>query len=790
MQLQSYEEDPLFPWPSANAYAQLGHTTNLVGPKHQTVGGCWIATTAEQARTLLHVVKRDSVDQIFGFDFETVGWSPRDKRPPRHRAEAVTWSLAWNDGTLGKHPYKKKVPLCQRAFLLWTPEIVDVFREFFATEKIVAHNGPGFEDAVARNENVDLNIWVDSATWSKQSNNVPKLSHGLKRIMAEELGYVAREMKELFSRPGAGAMKVREKLGKSKRKVSYQDNPVPTILGLESQNVCWGRTEMYDLREIVPGHSRFIDLVDYGSLDSKACLEHYYMKLPVLKALKLDRYYHGVWFPQQIVLTYMENEGWPFDAEVCRQGVEELRTKAHELEVFLKGWGVCWTEEEVPGEIVEDPETGEFVQQNDVQCIPEVPNPNSDPVMSHILYGRGTYESKAGVCALGLGLKVPAVCGNPRAVQKTKRGKRPKDEMALLTLAMDPETPENHRPYLKAMVEYRKTLNMIGKLQRFPEAAQEEPDGRLRYQLKCMTDTGRLSASNQPIQQVPGGGLLREAFVAAPGHKLVVADYSGLEMRILAHFLEAWFSDTSLKDDVLSADVHSSTAKRVWPELLTNTPGDLRELKGTDREHLVELRASAKIINYAINYGKGAQGLGVQIRDPHTGEMVGTEAAQKLLDGYLKNAYPVIGQWRDELLEDAIAAGGVVRTLHGRCRLLPGLLLDPDNRREKWEYLADFRRMLNTPIQGSAADLVIMAMLKCNPYPDRRLKKLGWFNELLFNLGVKMLAQVHDELVFMVPEENADEARDEIKRAMENAVTLNICTPVDIHIVDNWGQAK
>jgi DNA polymerase-1 len=180
----------------------------------------------------------------------------------------------------------------------------------------------------------------------------------------------------------------------------------------------------------------------------------------------------------------------------------------------------------------------------------------------------------------------------------------------------------------------------------------------------------------------------------------------------------------------------------------------------------------------------------VQIADPVTKKAIGTVAAKKLIDDYINTAYPCIQQWWDWLSAYAKSNGHVVRTVHGRVRKLPGLALNKENRHEKWAYLADERRMKNTPIQGSAADLVIMAMLRCNPEPHPDLIELGYVNWTLHELGVSMLAQVHDELVFMVPEENAEAALAEITTSMENALPLRIPTPVEAHIADNWGDAK
>jgi DNA polymerase I-like protein with 3'-5' exonuclease and polymerase domains len=324
-------------------------------------------------------------------------------------------------------------------------------------------------------------------------------------------------------------------------------------------------------------------------MDAKAVLEAYYLIKPEMEAAGLANYYHKVWMPQQIVLTTMEQNGWPFDPAVCEDALVDLRKEAEGLEDELMGWSRVWTENPYP---------------ESTNCFWEAPNPRSSKQLQYLLYGHGVREV-AGVCVHGLGLPVPPVCGTLKAVRRTGRNKQPTDEMALLHLARSPETPTEVAPYLEKLHQWRKLLNDIGKLEKFPQAASEEPDRRLRFQLKALTDTGRLSASNQPIQQVPKKGKLRKAFIAEPGHKLVVADFSGLEMRILAHFLEVLFGDTTLKEDILGADVHSSTAKRIWPETLEAfSASDIK----ADKAMAEAYRDPAKIVNYAINYGKTEEG--------------------------------------------------------------------------------------------------------------------------------------------------------------------------------------
>jgi len=405
--------------------------------------------------------------------------------------------------------------------------------------------------------------------------------------------------------------------------------------------------------------------------------------------------------------------------------------------------------------------------------------------LQHLLYGRGAVDV-AGVWVHGKGFKVPPVCGTLKAVRKTGWKKKPTDEMALLWMAANADISAKDAEMLVKLNKYRKLLNDIGKLERFPAAAEAEPDGRLRYQLKATMDTGRIAAANQPIQQVPGGGRLREAFIARPGYKLIVADYSGLEMVILAHFLKVWCDDDALVEDVMSEDIHSSTAKRCWPdELARYSPAEIK----ADPTLKERYRSPAKIVNYAINYGKGPEGLGVQITDEND-KAIGTDKAREILDNYLDKAYPAIRLFHAKLLKWASEHDWTIPSLVGRLRKLSGLALDPNVREEKWSYLADYRRMLNTPMQASAADIMDRAMLKCNTWDHPDLRARGWYNADLRQMGVDMLAQIHDELVFEVPTLWAEQARDMIRDIMESAVKLALPLKVDIHICDNWREGK
>lgn len=258
------------------------------------------------------------------------------------------------------------------------------------------------------------------------------------------------------------------------------------------------------------------------------------------------------------------------------------------------------------------------------------------------------------------------------------------------------------------------------------------------------TESGRLASKNPNLQNIPGGGNrygVRRCFTAAPGCSLVVLDYSQLELYVLAHFLVELFNDRTLADDLAAGDVHTATAVRCWDD--------------------PSRRSDAKAINYSVNYGKTATGLGAQIRD-EKGNPIGTTAAQELLDTYFA-AYPGIEQYH-EWQKGRARELGYCTTIAGRHRYL-------NFGTQQWQGRAAERQALNTPIQGSAADIVTAALIKCADLPA--------------------VLQVHDELVFECETKKAPEVLESATDAMQNAWGgLNVSLKVSGGIYNDWGEAK
>ncbi len=261
------------------------------------------------------------------------------------------------------------------------------------------------------------------------------------------------------------------------------------------------------------------------------------------------------------------------------------------------------------------------------------------------------------------------------------------------------------------------------------------------------TATGRLSSTNPNLQNIPIrtelGREIRAAFTAEPGHVLLAADYSQIELRLLAHFSK----DKLLVEAFCRGDdIHTLTASQVFgvPPLMV-TP-----------EH----RRAAKVVNFGIVYGLSAFGLSQQL-GIEPGE------ARKFIDAYFAK-YAGVRAFIDATLEQA-RRDGKVKTLFGRIRPIPDINSKNPNQRGFAE-----RTAVNTPLQGTAADLIKLAMIRI----DEEIQKRG--------LKSRMTLQVHDELVFEVPESEVDGMKRLVREQMENARALEVPLVVEIGVGANW----
>ncbi len=278
----------------------------------------------------------------------------------------------------------------------------------------------------------------------------------------------------------------------------------------------------------------------------------------------------------------------------------------------------------------------------------------------------------------------------------------------------------------------------------------EAGTGRLHTTFnQTATTTGRLSSTNPNLQNVPIrtelGREIRSCFVAEDGHKLIAADYSQVELRVLAHIA----GEEALKEIFRRGeDVHTATAGTI----LGTAPEDVDA--GT--------RSKAKMVNYGIVYGLSAYGLADRLQIPQ-------EEAQDFIDRYL-NGFPKVKEFIESTIEQAREEGHV-STLFGRIRRIPELRARQWTTRSLGERLA-----VNTVIQGTAADILKVAMLRTHA--------------ALSDMRTKLVLTVHDELLFEAPDDEVEAAKEIVLREMEQAYELEPPLEVDVGVGLNWTDAK
>ncbi|MGY1451003.1 DNA polymerase I [Pseudomonas chlororaphis] len=330
-------------------------------------------------------------------------------------------------------------------------------------------------------------------------------------------------------------------------------------------------------------------------------------------------------------------------------------------------------------------------------------------------------------------------------LKKTAKGQPSTAEEVLAKLA------EDDYPLPKVLMQYRSMSKLKSTYtDRLPEQINPRT-GRIHTSYhQAVASTGRLSSSDPNLQNIPvrtaEGRRIRQAFIAPPGYKLLAADYSQIELRIMAHL--------SRDEGLLNAfrnnlDVHAATAAEVFKVELKDVSSDQRR--------------SAKAINFGLIYGMGAQKLGKDIG-------VDTKTAKAYIDTYFAR-YPGVREYMDRTRAQA-AEQGYVETLFGRRLYLPEI-----NSNKPQERAGAERTAINAPMQGTAADIIKKAMVAV----DNWLTASG--------LDAKVILQVHDELVLEVREDLVDKVSEEIRGYMSNAATLDVPLLVEVGVGSNWDEA-
>jgi DNA polymerase-1 len=412
---------------------------------------------------------------------------------------------------------------------------------------------------------------------------------------------------------------------------------------------------------------------------------------PRLAEHQLDHLFHAVEMPLVEVLAALEMRGVMVDAAYLRQMSQHLHVQMDALlqEIFTQ--------------------------------VGEEFNINSPPQLQHILFDV---------------LKLPTG-------KKTKTGYST-DVSVLENLALEHDLP-------RLILDYRHLAKMKSTyVDALPQMIHPQT-GRIHTSFnQTITETGRLSSSNPNLQNIPIrsdlGREMRRAFVAAPGHVLVSADYSQIELRLLAHMS----GDPVLIDAFRAGqDIHARTAMEVFGVDGSVVDSDMRRM--------------AKTVNFGILYGLSPFGLAQRLR-------ISNEAARTYIDGYFAR-YPRVKECLDGILASA-RQQGYVTTLLQRRRYLPDITNANRTIREAAE-----RTAINMPFQGSAADLIKLAMVHL------------YHQIVTEHLPCHMLLQIHDELLFEIPENALEEMLPRITETMENVWSLEVPLTVEVGQGHTWAEA-
>lgn len=481
---------------------------------------------------------------------------------------------------------------------------------------------------------------------------------------------------------------------------SYSLDPARKSHGLDALALDWCGHRMIPFEDLFDRRVREKDIrrvplarvVEYAAEDADYTLRLKRVFAPLLEASEARRLFYDVEMPLSAVLMEMEMIGVRVDVAFLSELSRVYGRRIGELEESI------------------------------YRAVGERFNPASTPKLREILFDR-------------LGLK-PA--------RRTKTG--------FSTDADVLESLAGSHPVVNMLLEWRQLVKLKNTyVDALPRLLHPET-GRVHTSYnQAVATTGRLSSSDPNLQNIPirttEGREIRRAFVARDdGWTLLDADYSQIELRILAHLS----GDAALIQAFREgADVHRATAARV----MKVAPDDVT----------AEMRDRAKVVNFGIVYGMGARGLAQSLG-------IEVDEARQFIEEYFRS-YPGVKRFIDETIERA-RRDQSVSTLLGRVRRLP----DIDSTNPGLRAFSD-RVAVNTPVQGTAADIIKLAMLRIH----RELAQAG--------MRTRMILQVHDELLFEVPLDELDRARAMVRSAMEGALALDVPLQVDMGTGTNWLEA-
>jgi DNA polymerase-1 len=444
------------------------------------------------------------------------------------------------------------------------------------------------------------------------------------------------------------------------------------------------------LKEITFDRIEFEKARGYGCECADITLQLSRLLFPKLKDDGLNELFDHLEMPLAIVLSKMEMNGVKIDADLLREYSKEIEAQLQQKMERIYG---------LAGEAF---------------------NINSSQQLGKILFEK---------------LKLPMI-------RKTKTGYST-DGDVLTKLSLHHELPLEILAY-RNLSKLKSTY-----IDALPKLIHPETRRVHTTYNQTVTATGRLSSSDPNLQNIPvraeEGNRIRQAFVPERGWAILSADYSQIELRILAHLTQ---DETLMRAFLNNEDIHARTASEIFTVPIEQVTS--------------QMRREAKVINFGIVYGMSAYGLSQQLgTDP--------KIAQTYINEYFEK-YPGVRTYTERALQEARQKGYVMTLLHRR-RYLPDIHSPNFSIRQATERMA-----INSPLQGTAADLIKLSMIRI----QNQIEQLG--------LATKMIMQVHDELVFEVSEKELDQTSSMIRETMEGVMDLAVPLKVSIHSGKNWAE--
>ena len=520
---------------------------------------------------------------------------------------------------------------------------------------------------------------------------------------------------------------------------------------------------------------------DYAMLDTEATLALWKRFRLELVEEGVDEVYRNVWMPLLVVLQQMEAKGIRLDLDKVREVRAEYEKLATESEwavwedgmkmllkrykgvapgEFPKGYLRMASQEELD-EVFTDENGDQFVEVRGLRLPVIVPTPRSKPRIPH--FNIGSNDQLADLLYNHYEIEPPT----DFKLKRKQNGDFGVDKSTLKVIEMgyDGDPPE----ILSHILTWRKASKFIGTyLNRFVEEAGGDPENVIRTTFnQDVTDTGRLSSSNPNLQNIPSrgpeGAKARSMFIARPGHKLIVADYSMMELRIAAHYSQ---DDVMLKAFAEGMDLHTLMAAK-------NTGKEYEEMKAlvdAGDPWAKQQRSIGKTQNFGLLYGMAAPKFRTHLR-VETGLLLPLEDVEGLVRAF-DELYAGVTDWKYRVMRYAHRVG-YTQNLYGRKRRLPDLYSS-----NRWERMRAERQGINFCVQGTCADIMSEALDAMAP--------------ALASVHAYPLLQVHDEAVAEAPEEFAHAASVIMQECMTALINprLRCALNVEAHVGNTWYDAK